>query len=371
LNIRIAAFVLFIGSSACIAAERELALVPTSNQTLEYEKGEPTVRSDGPNTRAALSVKLDSKKEATIWITVVNWQAVPITVSGEGVSATSNDKPLQILGIAELEKKAKRQAMWENIALGAAAGANSYTASQQGRTTSTSTHSGTISNKYGGNSNLEYRGTTTTQTNDPVARQRAQEDASARSADTIARAQDTQATRASVIEDYVFQTQTIQPDDVYAGFLKLKLPKSIRSQNIPIEISVIAGIDTHRFFMFLDAPPTQQQTDTIKSIGPKLVTANDPPESEVGTRTWFDDTRQPFVKWCIRSELKRTEALELKDPDFESYCYCLVDGIQKVASPDEFLTLLRAKTLEERQALPYDRDVMGVYDKCDREFNIP
>lgn len=146
LHTPIAALVLFIGSSACIASERELTLVPTFNQYVEYQKGVPKVYSNSPNTWVSLSVELESKKEAELWIGVGNRQAVPITVSGEGVIATSNEKPLQMLGAAELKKKAKRKAMWENIALGAAAGVNSYTASQQGRTTSTSTHSGTITN---------------------------------------------------------------------------------------------------------------------------------------------------------------------------------------------------------------------------------
>lgn len=95
----------------------------------------------------------------------------------------------------------------------------------------------------------------------------------------IAGAKVSQQARTAVIEDYVFQKQTIQPDDVYAGFLQLELPKAIRSQSIPIEISIVAGVDTHRFFLFLDAPPTQEQTDTIRSIGARLVTANDQPES--------------------------------------------------------------------------------------------
>lgn len=371
MNIRLAAFVLLLGSSVCIASERELVLVPTASQYLEYEKGVPKIYSNGPKTWVSLSVELESKKEAELWIGVGNRQAVPITVSAEGVSATSNDGPLQILGVTELQKKAKRKAMWENIALGAAAGANSYTASQQGRTTSTSTHAGTINNRYGGNSQLEYRGTTTTQTIDPAARQRAQEEASARSADMIAGAQASQAARTAGIEDYVFQTQTIHPDGVYAGFLKVKLPKSIRSQGIPIEIDIVAGIDTHRFFLFLDAQPTQEQRDTIESIGARLVTANNQPESDDPKGAWSERTRQAFVKWCIRMESEQAEVHERNDQDIEPFCQCLVDGIQKVASSDEFKAGLGAKTDEERNAVSSYWDVADAFDKCQEQFNIP
>jgi len=371
LHTPIAALVLFIGSSACIASERELTLVPTFNQYVEYQKGVPKVYSNSPNTWVSLSVELESKKEAELWIGVGNRQAVPITVSGEGVIATSNEKPLQMLGAAELKKKAKRKAMWENIALGAAAGVNSYTASQQGRTTSTSTHSGTITNSYGGSTNLEYRGTTTTRTTDPGARQRAQEDANSKSADMIAGAKVSQQARTAVIEDYVFQKQTIQPDDVYAGFLQLELPKAIRSQSIPIEISIVAGVDTHRFFLFLDAPPTQEQTDTIRSIGARLVTANDQPESNDPKGAWRDRTRQYFVKWCIRNESKQMEALEHRNQDFEPFCQCLQGRIESVASSDEFKSTLNAKTDDERDALPYFFDVVDAFDNCQAQFNIP
>ncbi len=187
----------------------------------------------------------------------------------------------------------------------------------------------------------------------------------------LAGAKVSQQARTAVIEDYVFQKQTIQPDDVYAGFLQLELPKAIRSQSIPIEISIVAGVDTHRFFLFLDAPPTQEQTDTIRSIGARLVTANDQPESNDPKGAWRDRTRQYFVKWCIRNESKQMEALEHRNQDFEPFCQCLQGRIESVASSDEFKSTLNAKTDDERDALPYFFDVVDAFDNCQAQFNIP
>ncbi len=245
-----------------------MTAVPTGNQVLQYDKGAPFVLSNGQNTRASLSIEVISKSEARLWLGVFNGQDVPITVFAEGASAVSDGKPLQILGVAELTKKLKRKSMWERIGAGAAAGANSYTASQQGRTTSESTHSGTINNyRSGGNTSLDYQGRTTTRTDDPIARRQAQESAIAKNSEMIGSIRANQAIETSALNDSVFQTQTIQPRGTYMGFLQLELPRKSGTQTSPIEVSLIAGPDTHRYFVFLDRPATQQQRDAITSIG--------------------------------------------------------------------------------------------------------
>jgi len=257
-------------------AERTLFVEPLDNQTVEYERGGAYVTSRSKSTTVILLPTADSRSLATLRFTVFNGSDSNFTVYENAVSAEIAGKSIKILGASELEKKEKRKRFWENVGAGLAAGANSYAAAQQGQSTSTSYHTGTVS-AYTPNGVVQgtYQGTTTTHTYDPQANQQAVSEANRNNAQLLSNLRAEQAARSSSLESAVLRTQTVRPGDSYSGFVQMKLPGTSRGEASMVEVSFSAGSDTHRFYLFVDGQPSSAQRAQIRGqSGPQIAIDN-------------------------------------------------------------------------------------------------
>ena len=314
-------FFLVALAPAAVAADRTLFAEPLSSQTVEYERGNAFVTSRSNSTTVILVPEITSGSMATLRFTVFNGGDTSFTIYENAVTAEMARGSIEILGAAALEKKEKRKRFWENVGAGLAIGANSYTAAQQGHTTSTSYHSGTVTARTpDGRINADFEGTSTTYSYDAQANQQAVSDANRNNAQLMANLQAEQTARRSSLEASVLKTQTVQSGASYSGFVQMKLPRSSRGQATMVNVSFSAGPETHRFYLFVDGQPTSEQRAQVlgQPIRQIASTSTIPAEQIGGNQHAM---RNPTSNESSQTQYQETRSMDAEvknQPDSES-----------------------------------------------------
>ncbi len=402
MDIRLGALALILAGSTCSASDRILIAQPAANQLVEYKAGSPYVFSNAGSTSVVFAPDVESKSKASLWFTLRNIGSAPITVFDGAVSAKSNGKPIEILGIAELTKKEKRRKFWENLGAGLAAGANSYSAAQSGRSTVRSNHYGTAT-AYTRNSSIDinYQGTTTTNIYDPEANRQAVADANSRNAQMLANIRAEQAGRSAALESSVLQSQTVRPGEAYSGFVQMQLPRAVRGEVSMVEVEFVAGPDRHHFFVFLDGQPSQYQKaqidrsaysqpeiEKVSTMQPAVVATAKPqlqpnqqrqaiPQPTVGR---FESSSQLSGKWstesveivnanCVSQLAGGKDVDEKTQTKYAFACICMTRKLQDEISFDE-LVLASELSIEEQQTADVNVLVRKRLKECAREYSI-
>lgn len=364
-------FCLLLSFGTAAAIERQIDALPLDSQTVEYKGGIPSITSLGANTVVILSVRPESKSKATAWISIFNRGESPVTVFDDAFRASVEGKDLSILGAAELERKEKRRRFWENVGAGLAAGANSYSAAQSGSSTSYSYQSGQA-NAYTRNGpvRIDYQGTSTTKTYDSEANQRAIAAANDRNAEMIDRIRSNQSARSEALSG-VLQTQTINPDQLYTGFVQLKLPTISRNRSTMIEASVTVDRDIHHFYLFLDGQPDESQRRSVGLSANSTWTANlgrnSSTDRQINARTealaqpsvnveapWTEEAAQTVASNCLSQLIAGREVDDYGRSRLNFVCICMTE---KLRSEVTFGALIAASEKSPEQQRSEDVNV--------------
>lgn len=245
------------------AAPRLLTLAPRGNQVHTYAHGVPWLAQDGPIS-VAFSVDHAPKRRLRIDLVVVNSTDEPLTIIDSSVTAVAGSRALKVFGYDALAAEEKRRRMWEGIAIGLAAGANAYSASQQGHYTQYGHVSGTYGS-YGGGYGT-FSGSVRVHGYDPVAASIAASNANFQNAQMISALQAQQASRGAALESTAFRSQTIAPGSSYGGFICIELPrKAKKGSNHQIDVRI--G-DLATFSVFVDATPSSAQLAALPQPEP-------------------------------------------------------------------------------------------------------
>ncbi len=253
------------------AAPRVLTLTPRGSQVHTYSHGVPWVASDG-DVSVAFSVDHAPKRRMRIDVVVVNGSNEPLTVIDSAVTASTSGRALKVFGYDALAAEEKRRRMWEGIAVGLAAGANAYSASQQGHYTQYGTVHGRY-NAYGssGYSHGSFNGSVVVSGYDPVAASVAISNANFQNAQMVGAVQAQQSNRSAALESTIFRSQTIAPGTSYGGALYVELPrKGKRGSNHQVDIA-IGSLET--FTVFVDAAPSSAQLAALPKPEPRPLVA--------------------------------------------------------------------------------------------------
>ena len=259
-------FLVFVSSYAW-SAPRDAFQHALPGQELIFEAGRSLVLSEGAAASVALTFDPIDKRHVWIGIAVLNTGGASFVIDEESVDAMmpGDSNEVSIVGVADLEKREKRRRFWEGLATGLAAGANSYSAGQQGRGTAVTSHSGSV-NAYGSGGNVRgtYSGTSVTTYTDPAAAQAAQREARAANDAMLSRMKEAQSERADNLTSNALLAQTVRPGDKYGGRVQLRLPKA-RDDASLIVITVNAGGEEHPFVLFTDARPSATAVNQVNA----------------------------------------------------------------------------------------------------------
>ena len=227
------AFLVFVSSAS--AADRVFLPVSTATQEVEYDNGEPILLARTEKAFVAASYISRDKKSCLLKIELMNIGESSFTVGEHDITAASSQESLDVVTYAERLKAQKREAMWENIALGVAAAADGYTAGSAGysKTDGTFRASGT---------GLSLKGVYSEATYDSTAAYQAQTLAQIRSEQRVVRQAANEKFARQELKDRAFRTNTLSPGELVVGDVQLALPK--KNREIPAEFVVaivIAG----------------------------------------------------------------------------------------------------------------------------------
>lgn len=240
------------------AAPRSVTPHSVGTQDVVYEHGRAFVVSRGQRATVILSPEAIDSKRVWATLTFVNtgdrsFLVGETPLQGQATT-TGGTKALVILGKAALEKKEKRRQMWEGLAVGLTAGLNSYAASQQGYSTSTTYHQGSVS-AYGtgGYAHANYSGTAVTHTYDAAAAGAAMAQASQTNANMLGNLAAEQQARSNALNASVLNNHTLEPGQEYSGRVQLELPRKNRREGHVLSLVVHAGGESHPFLLIADA----------------------------------------------------------------------------------------------------------------------
>lgn len=254
----VAMLVGLLGLGLAQAAERQLHMVAYADQELVYESGVGAVVSRG-NYDVVARVQSINRKNAWINVTVFNGTDRSITMQDTAIEATGSAGPLKMLRYAELMKKEKSRQFWEALAVGLAAGANSYGAAQAGDYAETGSFNGNVSTSgSGGYARSNVSGSYSAYGTDPVAQQIATSRANAENGAMIEQLSSAQLARTAALSQSVFRTETIEPGTSHGGSVQVVLPKLVRGQGQAIEVTVTVNGERHPFVVHADAPPSPE-----------------------------------------------------------------------------------------------------------------
>jgi hypothetical protein len=127
----IAALGLCIGAPAHAEKTVKLEPVASADQVVRFEKGIPTVEDD---TVRVMPIRELDHGSMQFLVAVYNTQEIPFNFGIENVSASVGGSQLAVFSREELEKKAKKRAMWSQLGYAMLAGVataaqnNNYTA---------------------------------------------------------------------------------------------------------------------------------------------------------------------------------------------------------------------------------------------------
>ncbi len=234
-------------------------------QEMVLEHGRTFVTSRIGPISVVVALEEVERRGAWISVTVINGGADATTVRDVDIEAAGADGvALKVYRFEDLEKLEARKRFWENVGVGLAAAANGYSAGMQGTQTTTAYHSGRVTGRVDGERvSGRYSGTTTVVYRDPVASQVAMDNA-VRSTQAIAdRMKAEQSARAAALDSGIFRGQTIPPGSSYSGSLQVQLPRASRRQPQLVQVAVAADGDVHRFALFTDAQPSEEQRSAL------------------------------------------------------------------------------------------------------------
>lgn len=250
---------LIVAIGSAQASERDVTPIPVGTQELTYTRGSAFVVSEGISTLVQMSV--EAEKPNTLFVTLgfLNVGDSSVTVQEGAVSASiraeSGSPRVEVLTIAELERREKNRRAWEAIGAGIAGALESYNAGSAGYGRETSYESGRFRGRTrdGDYFSGRYRGQTTTRTYDPSVARQAREDAAERNREMMDALREEQALREEAL-DSLLRTHTLRPGDFYAGGIKIEIPRKNRSTGFLLSIRVRVDDEVHPFLVQIDRP---------------------------------------------------------------------------------------------------------------------
>jgi len=243
------------------AADSTLLAVAREHQELIYERGTQMVVSRGPD--ATVIVHFENVDRKRIWatFTVANHGASRITVSETDVIAgcfgDAGEVEARVIPSAEIMQREKRKQNWQTFGAALAAGANAYTAGQQGNYSARGTYSGDATgyNMNSGTTRYNHGGSFTVTGYDPEVRRRAVQDATTQNTQMLNQLSAEQAARSAALSDGLFQSQTIEPGAGHSGRVQLERPSGFRGRAHAMRVMIPVGSEAHSFTVFSDHSP--------------------------------------------------------------------------------------------------------------------
>lgn len=225
-----ACFAVLLASQTALAATYRYEIEPSQDQTVTYDRGEPSVTSLGPTSYVSLQPIQDGKR-IKLMVFIGNRGESPFEFSETNLTARVGEQPIEIITAAQLRKEANRSAAWQSAATGLAAGLNTRKANR-------STFSGTVTTKtpYGQTSGTAtYSGTIESGS----ANQQAIEQASEQSRQI----NQNRSSTLDHIDSTSLERTTIEPGELIGGFIAIKAPKPRGKQ--AIQVQIVVGGDIH------------------------------------------------------------------------------------------------------------------------------
>lgn len=242
--VKISLFVaLLVVSTSTIGAAREFQPIPSQGQRLEYKDGKAFVIYEGDKVHFGVHYIQESSKAGWLAVIAQNISQEPFNISENSFTASSSGTPLKVYTYNEIMKKEKNRQAWIAVANGIAAGANSYSASMAGnnynygtynsRTTATVNTYGTTA--YGtANTNGSYSG----YSYNAGAAYAAQSDANRKNQEMFDRSAQYALATTTSLEERTLKANTISPNEVISGQIKIDLPKKDKNQPAEFVIQV-------------------------------------------------------------------------------------------------------------------------------------
>lgn len=165
----------------------------------------------------------------------------PVTLADTDVSIELDGIPLEMLRYDDLLAEEKSRQNWQAFAAGLAAGANAYSASQAGQSTTTGYATGSYSGysqstgRFSGTASGSYRSTT----NDGNAAYWAQRQAQADNAEMFSRVRSEAQARTEEIEQVIFRTTTVDPGSGAGGGLLFELPPKTKAGTGQVVVAIV------------------------------------------------------------------------------------------------------------------------------------
>jgi hypothetical protein len=223
-----------------------------ANQSAIVKDGRPAIVSKKPSSVVLLSpatrgMKPGARVVYVMAATNLGNQPVDLRISDISVAqitASGAETPLQVIPYEQLASEEKTRQVIGALAVGLAAGANSYTASRAGY----GTVSGTVNGPYG----ARY---VTANYYSPTAAAIAQSNASAENSAMIANTIENGQRSMARLEATVLKDNTIMPGEWIGGQVHFAPPIGDAGQEKRYSISVRVGPDTHTFEVSQVAAP--------------------------------------------------------------------------------------------------------------------
>ena len=225
-----ACFALLFAIQTSHAATYKYEIEPAHDQTVTYDRGDPSIDSLGPTSYVSLQPYQDGKR-IKLMLFVGNRSETPFEFSEANITASSGEQPIEIITVAQLKKEANRLAALQSAATGLAAGLNA------GKT-SRSTYSGTVTTRtpYGAtNGTATYSGT--------INSSDTQQQGVQQSAEQSRQIAENRTATLKHIDSMSLERTTIEPEELIGGIVAIKAPKPRGKE--AIQIRIVAGGDTH------------------------------------------------------------------------------------------------------------------------------
>lgn len=233
--------------AACATPMASYAPVSRVAGDVVYDKNVPITISALQTSRVIVQPPTGAaaNERPVFVLLVVNTSDAPITIGPENITATTNERPLEIISSEQLEREARREAFWINFGAGLQAAANSMNAANAGYTTTTGSYGGTVNAYSGGQSAYgTYSGTYVGTQYNAAAANQAQLAANAQNSQIFANAQSQANAVLANSQDGALHRQTIMPGGEYMTPVTIeRLPRDAGQVNLRVTI----GADVHEF----------------------------------------------------------------------------------------------------------------------------
>lgn len=238
-------FALAFACANAIAGERQFEPVPGDGQNLEYKDGQATLIASTSRAIVIVTYAPADKKTAFVTIGIQNLSDNAFNVSESSVTAVSGSTPLHVMTYAERAKAQKRSEMWASIGAGLAAASNNMAASNAGYSNTYGTYSGnTTATAYGSGGYATARantyGTYSGTTYNAGAAFAARQSANAQNQAIFAQQRQNAQLAKQDLDSRAFRANTLSPQEVIFGDVKLNLPKA--TKGAPAEFSITIDV---------------------------------------------------------------------------------------------------------------------------------